>query len=392
VRSLRQTIEGLARHRTLWNKYVRAGGARDASGSSHDNALVEVSDFGSNPGGLRMFMFAPPGLASSSPLVVVLHGCTQTAASYDLGAGWSTLASRGRFALLLPEQQPSNNPKNCFNWFQRQDATRGQGEPLSIRQMIERATVDLGIDRSRVFVTGLSAGGAMTSVMLATYPEIFAGGAIVAGLPYGTASNVQEAFESMFQGRIRTSTEWADLVRRASPHKGPWPKVSVWHGSVDAIVQASNADEIIKQWTALHGLSPEPTRQDNVNGYPRRVWCSAIGEELIESFTVTGMGHGAPLAIGNATDQCGNAGPFLLDVGISASVHIAGFWGLTANGDIAAARTITLPVPHEAPSATNNDGHIAEPKLASYLVEATGKHLDIRSVINNALKAAGLMK
>jgi poly(hydroxyalkanoate) depolymerase family esterase len=371
VPDLRQTIEGLVRHRKIWDKLVHAAGARDPHRSSnpcHNNALKEVSDFGSNPGALRMFMFAPPGLASSSALVVVLHGCTQTAASYDLGAGWSTLASRHGFALLMPEQQPSNNPKTCFNWFQPQDATRDHGEALSIRQMIERATRDLGIDRSRVFVTGLSAGGAMTSVMLATYPEVFAGGAIIAGLPYGTATNVQEALESMFQGRVRSSAEWADLVRRASPHQGPWPKVSVWHGSVDAIVKTSNADEIIKQWTSLHGLSSVPTRHDSVNGHPRRVWCSAFGEEIIESFTVTGMGHGAPLAIGNAQDQCGNTGAFLLDVGISSSVQIVHFWGLAAHGDVAATETITLSLPREAPGATDNDVHIPGPKLASYRV------------------------
>ena len=196
-----------------------------------------------------MFTFAPPRLAPSPALVVVLHGCTQTAASYDLGAGWSTLANRHGFALLLPQQQPSNNPKNCFTWFQRQDATRDQGEALSIRQMVEKAILDFGIDRSRVYVTGLSAGGAMASVMLATYPEIFAAGAIVAGLPYGAAANVQEALECMFKGRTCPSLEWAELVRRASPHQGPWPKISVWHGSADAIVKPSNADEIIKQWT-----------------------------------------------------------------------------------------------------------------------------------------------
>jgi feruloyl esterase len=396
VPDLRQTIEGLARHRTLWNKYVREAEARHAYASSNDsrsNALVEVPDFGSNPGALRMLTFTPPGLAPSSALVVVLHGCTQTAASYDLGAGWSTLASRYGFALLLPEQQSSNNPKTCFNWFQRQDSTRGQGEPLSILQMIERAIRDFAIDPSRVFVTGLSAGGAMTSVMLATYPEVFAGGAIVAGLPYGAATNVQEALDSMLNGRIRSEAEWAELVRDASPHQGPWPKVSVWHGSVDAIVKASNADEIIKQWTSLHGLSPAPTRQDSVNGYPRRVWCGAMGEELIESFTVTGMAHGAPLATGSAADQCGNAGAFLLDVGISSSFQIARFWGLTADRDVASAGTIALPIPHEASSAADIDGHIDEPELASPGSESPPrKHLSIQSVITTALKAAGLMK
>jgi feruloyl esterase len=181
--------------------------------------LTEVTGFGSNPGALRMFKYVP---ADPQPaLVVVLHGCTQTAASYDFGAGWSTLADRHGFVLLLPEQQPANNANNCFNWFLADDIERGQGEAMSIRQMVEKMIVDHGIDRRRVFVTGLSAGGAMTSVMLATYPEVFAAGAIIAGLPYGTATNAKEAFESMGQVRARSAREWGDLVRAASPHKGP---------------------------------------------------------------------------------------------------------------------------------------------------------------------------
>ncbi|MGA8900932.1 extracellular catalytic domain type 1 short-chain-length polyhydroxyalkanoate depolymerase, partial [Bradyrhizobium sp.] len=125
--------------------------------------LTETPQFGSNPGALRMFSFVPPGLQDGCPLVVVLHGCTQSAASYDLGAGWSTLAERFGFALLLPEQQRLNNPNGCFNWFQSEDIERGHGEAASIRQMVMTMVSNHGIDPARVFVTGLSAGGAMTS-------------------------------------------------------------------------------------------------------------------------------------------------------------------------------------------------------------------------------------
>ncbi len=133
--------------------------------------LVETKDFGSNPGGLRMFSFAPDNLQPAPGLVVVLHGCGQTAAAYDLGAGWSMLARHYGFALLMPEQQSLNNANGCFNWFNPDDIARDRGEACSIRQMIARAVDDIGIDRTRIFVTGLSAGGAMTSVMLATYPK-----------------------------------------------------------------------------------------------------------------------------------------------------------------------------------------------------------------------------
>src|SRR6478672_9800572 len=101
--------------------------------------LREVHAFGSNPGNLRMFSYRPSHLAENPALVVVLHGCTQSASGYDLGAGWSTLADRYGFALLFPEQQRMNNPNFCFNWFQPEDSQRDRGEPLSIRQMIEKS-------------------------------------------------------------------------------------------------------------------------------------------------------------------------------------------------------------------------------------------------------------
>ena len=164
-----------------------------------DSPLVETTGFGTNPGDLRMLSFVPADPQQAPALVVVLHGCGQTAAGYDLGAGWSTLAKHYGFALLMPEQQRSNNAQGCFNWFNPEDTTRDHGETCSIRQMIARMVRDQGVDRHRIFVTGLSAGGAMTSVMLATYPEVFAAGAVIAGLPYGVASNVREALNGMLQ-------------------------------------------------------------------------------------------------------------------------------------------------------------------------------------------------
>src|SRR6188508_3373251 len=196
--NLRQALS-LGSGRGGWQKFLRALERGRARSADHGSArLREILGFGSNPGNLRMFDYRPSNLADSPALVVVLHVCTQSAAGYDLGAGWSTLADRYGFALLLPEQQRSNNPNGCFNWFLPEHNRRGEGEALSIRQMIERVIIEYGIDRSRVFITGLSAGGAMTSTMLACYPEVFAAGAIIAGLPFGAAANVMEAFEGMF--------------------------------------------------------------------------------------------------------------------------------------------------------------------------------------------------
>lgn len=376
--------------------------------------LSPVTEFGSNPGNLRMFVYVPDRLPKAPALVVVLHGCTQTAAGYDEGAGWSRLADRYGFALLLPEQQQANNAKTCFNWFEPGDIARGRGEALSIRQMVERMVADHGIDRRRIFVTGLSAGGAMASVMLATYPEVFAAGAIIAGLPYGGATTVQEALASMFQGRSLPAREWGERVRAASPHKGPWPRVSVWHGSADATVKPTNADEIVKQWADVHGLAPTPSAEDRVNGYPRRVWRGPEGEEVIEAFTITRMAHGTPVGAGPGEEAWGSAGAFLLDVGISSSFHIAKFWGLT---DRAVARDGVARVREEAGAAlaggvalVSPNGEIrfpprqpepaAEPANDAFPPReprraeagAKARPIDVQAVIAKALKAAGLLR
>jgi poly(hydroxyalkanoate) depolymerase family esterase len=334
---LGQTIAGLAalaRHRgnrRPWEKFLSLAAEAEATAERMDarrSRLVEVTGFGANPGNLRMLAYVPDTLLEPRGLVVVLHGCTQTAASYEFGTGWSTLADRHGFALLLPEQNRSNNPLRCFNWFRTEDNGRDAGEALSIRQMVARMIAEHGIDPGRVFVTGLSAGAAMTSVMLATYPDVFAGGAIIAGVPYRSADGLQDAFDVIFQGRSREAREWGDLVRAASPHRGPWPKVSVWHGAADATVKPLNAGEIVKQWTDVHGLAPAPAFETMVDGYPRRVWRDADDRDLIEFYSITAMAHGAPIAP-RAVEGCGNTAPFIHDVGISSTHHIARFWGLT---------------------------------------------------------------
>jgi poly(hydroxyalkanoate) depolymerase family esterase len=367
--------------------------------------LVENTGFGPNPGALRMFSFVPDNLQQPPALVVVLHGCGQTAAGYDLGAGWSTLAKRYGFALLMPQQQSSNNAQGCFNWFNPEDTARDSGEACSIRQMIARMVGDIGIDQRRIFVTGLSAGGAMTSVMLATYPEVFAGGAVIAGLPFGVASNVREALNGMFQSPSRPAGELGDLVRNASNHKGPWPKLSVWHGSADRTVNPANANEIVKQWLDVHHLPSAPMSEATVDGYPRQIWWNTDGETIVESYTITDMAHGTPLGTADNDERYGAQGAFLIEAGISSSYHIAGFFGLTewirqpkvaaAGASKQAAKTI--PVASQAPAQmpdlaavlwprTTLNHHPAPPR------QARRSAIDVGAVITRALTAAGLMK
>jgi hypothetical protein len=274
----------------------------------------------------------------------------------------------------------------------------------------------------------------MTSVMLATYPEVFAAGAVIAGLPYGIASNVREALSGMLQSPSHSAQELGNLVRNASAHQGPWPKLSVWHGTADRTVNPANANEIVKQWLDVHDLPMTPMAATEVDGYPREVWWNADGETIIESYTITDMAHGTPLGTADNDEHYGEEGAFLIETGISSSYHIANFFGLTERvsqpietvkptiKQVAKeavkepvketvkpvskeAKPISAAAPKEAANAVPLAAITSAPDLASTLrpqarpVRQTKpaqkpkrRAIDVGEVITRALTAAGLMK
>jgi poly(hydroxyalkanoate) depolymerase family esterase len=338
-----------------------------------NDRLSDLGAIRNNPGNLSGRVFVPAAAQGPMPLVVVLHGCTQDAATYDRGSGWSTLAEREGFALLYPEQSRANNVMLCFNWFSGNDSQRGMGEAASIKSMIDAMRKAHDIDADRIFVTGLSAGGAMASVMLATYPETFAAGAIIAGVAYGCASDVAEAFDCM-GGRARSdAAELGAHVRRASPHKGPWPRVQIWQGSADMTVTPGNADAIALQWASLQGIGPRPDRVDRVHNFPRRAWLGADGTPLIEQYTITGMAHGIPLDPSAGGDGVGEAGAHMLDVGLSSTELIAAFF-------------------HIAPQPAERAVHRREPRSRASATAGTAAANGVQEMIESGLRAAGLMR
>lgn len=350
--------------------------------------LTPLGDFGSNPGALDAYFYVPDTAGAQAPLVVVLHGCTQTAAGYDHGSGWSQLAEEQGFILLFPEQRRANNMNLCFSWFEPGDSRRDAGEPLSIRQMIGAMVDRHGADPDRVFINGLSAGGAMTSVMLATYPELFAGGAIIAGLAFGSASSVPEAFDRMRGHGGPGQAALAGAVRAASPHRGPWPTVSIWHGSADHTVVPANADAILAQWQAIHGVSGDAAETDMADGHPHRVWRDARGRAVLEEYRITGMGHGTPLST-RGEAGCGASGPHMLEAGISSTRQIARFWGLAAPDLAPSARRRTTP---SEPASAVAPRAADSPRASAASLPQPAAGGGVGQVIENALRAAGLMR
>lgn len=293
--------------------------------------IVEIAEFGSNPGALRMHVFAPARpLPRGAPLIVVLHGCGQQAAAFATDAGWRALAENIGAALLLPEQTASNNPGRCFNWFRPGDTRRGSGEAMSIRQMVRAAVDRFGSDRKRVFIVGLSAGGAMAVAMLAAYPAVFAAGAVVAGMPVGAADSQLQALRRMHRaGAFRGRPALAASVRAASPARGKasWPRLSIWQGGRDRTIDPANADVLVAQWTALHGIDAISGSEITVApGIIRRRWGKATGP-AVELWTIADMGHGFPVdrgAIGG-----GHEGVNVIDAGVAGAAAIAQFWGIS---------------------------------------------------------------
>ena len=372
---LKDTIATLARLRTV---------SPNRAFTPDAGVLTTQTAFGLDPGNLTMRVYRPATLSPGRPLIVVLHGCTQSAESYAVEAGWVQLADRYGLGLLCPEQVMANNANRCFNWFNPGDVRRGGGEAASIRAMIAKAISLMSSDPSQVYVTGLSAGGAMTVAMLAAYPEVFAGGGIIAGLPYGVAKDMPSAFAAMQQGPSASTAELGQQIRAASSHSGPWPRVSVWHGAADATVRASNADATVNQWLDVNAITGEADHIV-VDGPERRDQWLRDGLVVVERRLISGLGHGTPIASTGA-DGIGRPGAFVLEIGLSSSLELLRFWGVAAD-----------PRPSGPPAAPFEPP--LDPALARrarpVLPVAEAGHAEehgISAIINRALRSAGLMK
>ncbi|WP_425072812.1 alpha/beta hydrolase family esterase [Sagittula sp. S175] len=309
-------------------------------------ALEEITDFGPNPGALRMFLHTPPGDATGLPLVVALHGCTLKADRFDDETGLTRLADETPFLLLLPEQDPDNMSNRCFRFYDTDDNQPGQGESASIMAMIDHVLATQGADPAKVHVLGLSGGGGMSAVMLANHPDRFAGGAIIAGVPYGcnrpaslwdTAwywknwfglDGLDAIYACGIYGYSRTDRSpdtWASYITEVGSSPAQWPLLSIWQGADDDTVDPRNLTELTEQWTTVMGLAASPASTDTIGAATRRTYTDTSGTPRLETWELSGFGHAVPI---DPDTGCGLMAEHMSDVDICAIRRITAFWGL----------------------------------------------------------------
>ncbi|MDO9286170.1 MAG: PHB depolymerase family esterase [Aquabacterium sp.] len=270
----------------------------------------------SNQAGSRAYkLYIPAGLAPARPAVVVmLHGCTQSAADFAAGTQMNRLADAHGFLVVYPEQAGHANASKCWNWFKAQDQARDGGEPSLIAGITREVVARHGADPRRVFVAGLSAGAAMAVILGETYPELYAGVGAHSGLPYGSAHDIGSAIAAMKGGRSGLAMAApAAAARRAAVQAVP---TIVFHGDRDHTVQSINGAEIVRQAQEAHRveLADAAWRSSTHRGsspggrsYSRTVHATASGEPQIEFWTVHGAGHAwsGGSAKGSFTDDAG---------------------------------------------------------------------------------------
>jgi poly(hydroxyalkanoate) depolymerase family esterase len=249
----------------------------------------------------RFKLYTPPGQTGRAlPLVVMLHGCTQNPDDFAAGTGMNERAREQGFCVLYPEQSQDANPSRCWNWFKHNHQKRGSGEPALLASMTQMVVQKHGLDARRVFIAGLSAGGAMAAIVAEAYPDIFAAVGVHSGLPSGSANNVAEAMMVMKSGEagIHMPTKGhhfgAAGAATAQTKTQSQPKVPtiVFHGDHDQTVHPRNGEKVI---AAAVGHANPPRMEQGISArgrrYTRAIHHNEQGKVMAEHWVVHGAGH-----------------------------------------------------------------------------------------------------
>lgn len=292
--------------------------------------MSQITGFGVNPGNLDMYLFEPSQPKVGAEVVLVLHGCGQNAASFAEQTGWNVLAEQYGFYVIFAQQKAINNPTRCFNWFLDSDNKRGAGEAESLAEMVHYVHDNFSTDVSKSFVCGLSAGGAMTPVMMSCYPDVFQSGGTWAGVPY--------LYEPTGDNDI-TPMEWGDKTRNAYPsYTGIYPTLFICQGTADSVTEPINESRLVAQWTDVHHADTIPDLTNTTfMGNPdvaENIYLNNSNDTIIKSYTISNMGHGIAVDPGSGTFQGGQAALGALDVDFYSTYWMAHFFGLLSDGTV----------------------------------------------------------
>jgi len=283
----------------LWSRPASPGrSAAVATTTPRWAELEEVTGFGPNPSNLKMYAYVPTSAGPRSPVVVGLHWCHGDAPAFHSGTRFAALADKYGFILVYPSVTRSDG---CFDVASAAALRRdGDGDPTGIMSMVRHAQRLYHADPERVFVTGLSSGAMMTNVLLALYPDVFDAGVAFAGVPFGCFAGPIGWNDVCAGGRInRTPRQWGDAVRAAYPgYQGPRPKVQLWHGVDDEVLNFANLGEEVDQWTDVLGAGPTPTSTDrpvSQRDWTRASYVDATGAVQVEAVTMPEVSHRLPV-------------------------------------------------------------------------------------------------
>ncbi len=266
-----------------------------------------------NAAGQRAYkLYIPSGYQGQAvPLVVMLHGCTQSPDDFAAGTRMNAIAETQTCLVAYPAQAADANPAKCWNWFRPGDQRRGEGEPSLIAGITRQIMRDYAVDARRVYVGGLSAGAAAAAVLGATYPDLYAAIGVHSGLACGAARDVPSAFAAMRQGEIPLPRPLSDTGAgpQQGPEQGPTVPTIVFHGDSDTTVHPRNGDHVIAQSKGTARAQSTVQRGQVAGGhaYTRTVHADARGRAILEHWEIHGAGHawsgGSPA--GSYTDPRG---------------------------------------------------------------------------------------
>ncbi len=258
-------------------------------------------------GGRTYWLYVPSGYqpGTPAPLVMMLHGCTQTGDGFATSTGMNAIADQEDFLVIYPQQPSSANSSQCWNWFQTTHQSRGSGEPALLAGMVGDVQSSYSVDASQIFVSGFSAGAAMSVILGATYPDVFAAIAVHSGLEYKAATSTNSAFTAMFSGGPPADPQ-GQAAYNAMGSRARVVPVMIFHGTSDFTVATVNGDLTLSQWAQTNDLASDGSDNDDIDdqaeliqggqvpggrSYTRYVYEDSNGQVVMEKYLVDSMGH-----------------------------------------------------------------------------------------------------